>query len=107
MRPDSIIILAALIGVSAAVIVGMRNVTTDLLQAAFPHLFKRFKGRDLMRNDPDLADIIRRAVLADRSARSVKGWQTRKEAAKAQQDRDIQTMLRMAERQTEARDDHH
>ena len=55
----------------------------------------RFKGRDLMRNDPDLQDLIRRAVAADRSLRSRKGWQTRKEAAKAQQDRDIQALLAM------------
>jgi len=95
MRADSIIILAALIGVSTAVIVGMRNVTADLLRAAFPQLFKRFRGRDMMRNDPDLQDLIRRAVIADRSARSRKGWQTRKEAVKAQQDRDIQTLLAM------------
>jgi hypothetical protein len=97
MRPDSIIILAALIGVGAAVIVGMRNVTADILRAAFPQLFKRFRGRDLMHNEPAVQDLIRRAVAADRSARSRKGWQTRKdaEARRAQQDRDIQTLLKM------------
>lgn len=63
----------------------------------------RFKGRDLMHNEPAVQDLIRRAVAADRSLRSRKGWQTRKEAAKAQQDRDIQTLLAMP---TEARDDH-
>ncbi len=96
MRPDSIIILAALIGVSAAVIVGFRNVTADLLRAAFPQLFRRRNApRDLMHNEPAVQDLIRRAVAADRSLRSVKGWQTRKEAAKAQQDRDVQTLLAM------------
>jgi hypothetical protein len=98
MRPDSIIILAALIGVSVAVIVGLRSVTTDLLNAAFPHLFRRRNApRDLMHNEPAVQDLIRRAVAADRSLRSRKGWQTRKdaEARKAQQDRDIQTLLKM------------
>ncbi len=43
----------------------------------------------------DLQDVMRKAILEDRSARSRKGWQTRKErdARRAQQDADIRVLI--------------
>jgi hypothetical protein len=50
---------------------------------------------DRLHNDVDLHTVVSRAILDDRSNRSRKGWQTRKErdARRAQQDADIRVLI--------------
>jgi len=56
---------------------------------------KRKLAKDRLHYDVDLHREICRAVMHDRSARSRKGWQTRKSERRAQQDADINLLLRM------------